>query len=110
MTSTSRIPQPVHGNAPPIVYVGPTLSASTVKALLPSSDIRPPIARGYLYRDREAGGAVFVILDGVFTQHLAISPREVVDVACDNALVIGASSMGALRAAECWPVGVQGVG
>jgi hypothetical protein len=63
-----------------------------------------------LYRDREAGGSVFVILDGVFTQHLAISPREVIDVTRDNALVIGASSMGALRAAECWPVGVKGIG
>jgi hypothetical protein len=34
----------------------------------------------------------------------------VIDVARDGALVVGASSMGALRAAECWPVGVQGIG
>ena len=110
MTSASLTAQHAHAEAPPIVYVGPTLSSSMIQELLPGAHIRPPIARGELYRDRESGGAVFVIIDGMFTQHLAISPREVVDVARDKALVIGASSMGALRAAECWPVGVQGVG
>jgi hypothetical protein len=94
----------------PVVYVGPTLSPREVRELLPRASVRPPAARGDLYRDREAGGAIFVLIDGVFTQSLAVSPREVIDLARDEALVIGASSMGALRAAECWPVGVRGVG
>jgi hypothetical protein len=93
-----------------VVYVGPSISPSAAAELLPGALIRPPIARGDLYRDREAGGAVFVMIDGVFTQDFAVSPREVVDVARDGALIIGASSMGALRASECWPVGVRGVG
>lgn len=94
----------------PIVYVGPSLSPSVAAELLPQALIRPPVARGDLYRDREAGGALFVVIDGVFLQELAVSPREVVDVARDGALIVGASSMGALRGAECWPVGVRGVG
>ncbi len=54
--------------------------------------------------------SVFVIVDGVFFQEEAVSPREVVEVLGDGALVLGASSMGALRAAECWPAGMRGVG
>ncbi len=70
----------------------------------------PPIARGDLSRDRSLGFRVFLILDGVFLQQLAISPREIIDVLRDGAIVFGASSMGAIRAAECWPAGMRGVG
>jgi hypothetical protein len=56
------------------------------------------------------GGSVFVIIDGVFHQEPAVPPREILDVLEDGALIVGASSMGALRAAECWPAGMRGVG
>ncbi len=105
-TSTSS------GNEPAVdlvVYVGPTLPAKTAAELVPGARVRPPLARGDLYRDREAGSAVFVILDGELGRR-CVSTREVIDVARDNALVIGAAGMGALRAAECWPVGVRGAG
>jgi hypothetical protein len=70
----------------------------------------PPLGRDDLYAARERGGSVFLIVDGVFGHRLAVSPREVVDVVRDGALILGASSMGAIRAAECAPAGVQGVG
>jgi hypothetical protein len=95
---------------PPIVYLGPSLSPEEALALLPGARIQPPIHRGELYRDRMLRYSVFVILDGAFFQNEAVSPREVVDVLGDGALVVGASSMGALRAAECWPAGMRGVG
>lgn len=94
----------------PLVYVGPTLSVAAVSELYPGCIVRPPIRRGDLYRDRMLRGAVFLILDGVFHQNQAISPREILDVLADGALVAGASSMGAMRAAECWPAGMRGVG
>jgi hypothetical protein len=94
----------------PVVYVGPTLHADDVRRWLPRCQPMPPVRRGDLYRDRLLGFRTFVILDGVFAQELAISPREVVDIAGDGGLVVGACSMGAMRAAECWPVGVEGVG
>ncbi|MBZ4420629.1 TfuA-like protein [Myxococcus sp. RHSTA-1-4] len=94
----------------PIVYLGPSLSRREAEALLPGGDFRPPVRRGDLYRARAEGGSAFLIVDGVFMQQHAISPREVVDVVRDGALVVGASSMGALRAAECWPAGMHGVG
>jgi hypothetical protein len=94
----------------PIVYLGPSLSRREAEALLPGGDFRPPVRRGDLYRARAEGGSVFLIIDGVFMQQHAVSPREVVDVVRHGARVVGASSMGALRAAECWPAGVHGVG
>jgi hypothetical protein len=94
----------------PIVHLGPSLSRGEAEALLPGGDFRPPVRRGDLYRARAEGGSVFLIVDGVFMQEHAISPREVVDVVRDGAWVVGASSMGALRAAECWPAGMHGVG
>lgn len=94
----------------PIVYLGPSLPRAVAEELLTEAEIRQPIRRGDLYRDRLKHGSVFVILDGIFFQEQAIPPREILDVLEDGALIVGASSMGALRAAECWPAGMRGIG
>lgn len=93
-----------------VVYSGPSVPSRLVQTLLPGCTLRPPIRRGDLYRDREQGGALFVLLDGVLIQEPALPLREIIDVLQDGATIIGAASMGALRAAECWPAGMQGVG
>lgn len=93
-----------------IAFVGPSISRAEAERLCPGLDLRPPIRRDDLYREREKGAWGFLIIDGVFMQEDAVSPREVVDVLEDGALVVGASSMGALRAADCWPAGPKGVG
>jgi len=97
-------------NLPPIVYVGPSLDPQLVGVHLPGAQVMPPVRRADLYRDRMLGFSFFVILDGVFFQQLAIPPREVLDVIADGGTVVGASSMGAIRAAECWPAGMRGIG
>ncbi len=94
----------------PVVYVGPTVSPDAVRRFLPNANVVDPIQRGALYKDRERGSQVFLILDGTFYQDQAVSPREILDVIADGGLVVGASSMGALRAAECWPAGMIGIG
>ena len=94
----------------PIVFIGPSARSESIRKILPNAMILPPIRRDQLYRAREQGGRVFLIVDGVFGHDLAVSPREVVDVLNDGAVIYGASSMGALRAAECWPAGMRGVG
>lgn len=94
----------------PIIHLGPSLPRREAETLLPGGDFRPPVRRGDLYRERARGGSVFVLIDGVFFQEHAISPREIIDVLRDGARVVGASSMGALRAAECWPAGMEGIG
>lgn len=92
------------------VFAGPSLSPHEAEATVPGVIVRPPAKRGNLWSAREAGARVIVLIDGVFAHHLAVSPREVVEVVRDGTCVIGASSMGALRAVDCRPVGVIGVG
>ncbi|WP_244512769.1 TfuA-like protein [Ensifer sp. LC163] len=79
-------------------------------SILPGAIIRPPARRGDLYACRILKHEFFLVLDGAFGNVLSISPREVVDVVQDGAVVVGASSMGALRAADCSPAGVHGAG
>jgi hypothetical protein len=95
---------------PPVVFLGPSAPASEILSILPDAIIRPPAKRGDLYAYRILRHELFLVLDGAFGNILAISPREVVDVVRDGAVVVGASSMGALRAADCLPAGVHGVG
>jgi hypothetical protein len=95
---------------PLIAFVGPSISRADADRLCPGLDLRPPARRDDLYREREKGAWGFLVIDGVFMQEDAVSPREVVDVLTDGALVVGAASMGALRAADCWPAGAQGIG
>jgi hypothetical protein len=95
---------------PPVVFLGPSAPASEILAILPDAIIRPPARRGDLYAHRILKHEFFLLLDGAFGNVLALSPREVVDVVRDGAVVVGASSMGALRAADCFPAGMHGVG
>jgi hypothetical protein len=94
----------------PLVYLGASLTREEARELAPGFDFADPIARDDLYRARASGRSTFLIIDGVFGHRLAVSAREVVDVVRGGGVVFGSSSMGALRAADCWPVGVRGVG
>lgn len=94
----------------PLVFLGPSASQAELAAILPTARFCPPVARDDLYRAREQGASIFLVLDGMFLHRLAVSPREVIDVIRDGALVLGAASMGALRGAECWPAGMHGLG
>ena len=102
MTATMRMP--------PVVFLGPSAPASDILSILPDAIIRPPARRGDLYAYRILKHEFFLVIDGAFGNVLSISPREVVDVVRDGAVVVGASSMGALRAADCFPAGAHGVG
>ena len=95
---------------PLIAFVGPSIPRAEADRLCPGLDLRGPARREDLYRARESGAWGFLLIDGVFMQEDAVSPREVVDVLEDGAFVLGASSMGALRAADCWPAGARGIG
>ena len=53
---------------------------------------------------------MFVILDGEFGQNLSVTPKEILAVLERGKTVIGASSMGALRASELDRSGMIGVG
>jgi hypothetical protein len=94
----------------PVVYLGPSLAHERARELLPGAIFRDPVRRGDLYRDRSISAGPLVLIDGVFHQENSVSPREISDVLANGAVVIGSASLGALRAAECWPAGMRGVG
>lgn len=68
----------------------------------------PPASRGDVERASHEYDAVLLI-DGVFHHDLAPSPKECY-AAAQRTRMFGAASMGALRAAECWPYGFTPLG
>src|SRR5882724_11574665 len=90
-----------------IVFSGPSLSEAEVQRLAACTHA-PPIKRGDLAAVDDHD--VFVILDGEFGQNLSVSPKEILAVLDRGKTVIGASSMGALRASELDRSGMIGVG
>jgi len=91
---------------PPIVYLGPSLPTAEAKLLL-DGDYRPPVKRSDLPTHYDG---IVVIIDGEFGQNLSVSPNEILALLDRGTVVAGASSMGALRAAELHPFGMKGYG
>jgi TfuA protein len=90
----------------PIVYLGPSLSLTEAQQLF-DADYRPPVKRGDLPQSFDG---TIVIIDGEFGQSLSVSPNELLRLLDQGTHIIGASSMGALRAAELHPYGMRGCG
>lgn len=104
----ARIDAPVLLRREPLgVYCGPSLPAQD-RIALPGVTYLDPVARGHIDRDIERFDALLMI-DGVFHHDLAPSPKEVYG-ALPVVRMFGAASMGALRAAECWPYGMTPLG
>ncbi|MFF6852759.1 TfuA-like protein [Streptomyces antimycoticus] len=92
------------------VFSGPTVPAARVRALLPGAVCHPPARHGDLLRLDAAPGDVVVIIDGVWHQSAPVRHKEILAVLAEGVRVVGAASMGALRAAELAPYGMTGVG
>ncbi len=101
-----------HGRPTPPVYVytGPTLRAAEVERVLPDSIVRPPVQRGDVLRAVGAGATAIAIIDGYFEVVPSVWHKEIVEALARGVAVYGASSMGAIRAAELGPLGMVGVG
>jgi TfuA protein len=90
-----------------IVFSGPSIAEAEVHQLAACTHA-PPIKRGDLAAVDDYD--VFVILDGEFGQNMSVSPKEILAVLDRGKTVIGAASMGALRASELDRSGMIGVG
>lgn len=89
----------------PVVFVGPSIPLHEARKIV-DADFRPPCRRGDLAN--LPGGSLIGLIDGVFYQNDAVSPRELVYALQRGVRILGSSSMGALRAVEV--PGIQGVG
>ncbi|MBC7465409.1 MAG: hypothetical protein H7256_05400 [Bdellovibrio sp.] len=92
------------------IYAGLSVSEKIVKKYLPQAQFSKPIKRNDLYDDLKNGVQVIGIIDGEFLQSLSVSPTEIHDVLRCGVSVYGASSMGAMRAAELSEYGMVGCG
>lgn len=91
-----------------VVFLGPSLAREDAERIL-DADYLPPICRGDLAKLPEHVRYVGII-DGEFYQSLSVSPKEVLKLLRRGVMVFGSSSMGALRAAETWKLGMIGIG
>jgi TfuA protein len=92
-----------------VVFLGPSLPEAEAREIL-DADYRPPAKRGDLFKAAKDGAEVICLIDGVFFQECSVAHKEVLYALDHGVKVIGASSMGALRASELDVYGMQGVG
>ncbi len=91
-----------------IAFVGPTISAHDAAKF--GCETRPPARQGDVWRALVARPRALVLIDGVFESQPSVWHHELRAALASGVAVFGASSMGALRAAELWREGMIGVG
>ncbi|MET4690539.1 TfuA-like protein [Sinorhizobium fredii] len=92
-----------------IVFVGPTVpDAATLvgDALV----VRPPATQGDILRAAYDGATAIGLIDGNFEYVAPVWHKEILFALSQGVTVVGAASMGALRAAECAAFGMVGIG
>jgi hypothetical protein len=92
-----------------VVFVGPSLPyAHDVAAA--DIDIRPPACQGDVMQAIADGATTIGVIDGQFETAAPVWHKELLFALSRKITVLGAASMGALRAAECAAYGMIGVG
>ena len=91
------------------VFLGPTLPAAEAHRELDAVYL-PPVSQGDVYRAASRGAQAIGIIDGYFDRVPAVWHKEILWAMAQGIPVYGSASMGALRAAELAPFGMEGVG
>lgn len=92
-----------------VIFLGPSLEVDTAEKILAARYL-PPAKRGDLTDVVNRGVKIIGLIDGFFFQNSAVAHREILYGLRKGISVVGASSMGALRAAELYPYGMIGIG
>jgi hypothetical protein len=91
-----------------LLFAGPSLSGAEPE--LDGVVLRPPAAHGDLVAAVLQGATAIGLVDGLFDAVAAVWHKEILFALSRGVHVLGAASMGALRAAECAPFGMEPVG
>jgi hypothetical protein len=92
------------------VFLGPSLPRRDAEAIV-AADYRPPVRQGDIYRlVSQARPEAIAVIDGYFQEVPSVWHKEILWALDQGVAVYGASSMGALRAAELHRHGMIGVG
>jgi hypothetical protein len=92
-----------------VVFLGPSLPVRDAAQIIPAEYL-PPAKRGDIPLVVHKGAKIICLIDGVFFQDCSVGHREVLAALGKKVRVIGASSMGALRASELDTLGMEGIG
>jgi hypothetical protein len=88
------------------IFIGPTGRGLDLSGLT----VLPPAQQGDIATEVLKGPDTLILIDGYFTQHLAPWHKEILFAIEKGCRVIGAGSLGALRAVECKRYGMEAVG
>lgn len=91
------------------VFLGPSLDITRASDIL-DAEYFPPVKMGDIFRVCKQSPDAIVIIDGIFEQTPAVWHKEILYAIDKGIPVYGASSMGALRAAELDTFGMIGIG
>jgi hypothetical protein len=92
-----------------IVFAGPSLFRADISAFS-QIEFRPPAASGDILAAIHEGAEAIGLIDGFYSDRAAVWHKEILYALSRGIPVLGAASMGALRAAECEPFGMIGIG
>jgi hypothetical protein len=109
MIETELILKEDHMEKVIIIFTGPSLHRDEAKKIL-DADYRPPVGRNDVLIALRDKPDIIGIIDGVFHQKPAVAHKEILIALDQGVIVVGGSSMGALRASELDDFGMIGVG
>ncbi|MCZ4092237.1 TfuA-like protein [Sinorhizobium psoraleae] len=102
---------PMNENQGPIlVFLGPTLRLTEAEAVLDAIYLRPVAQGDILLAAHAFRPRAMVLIDGQFEDRPAVRHKEILWAMAQGIVIIGAASMGALRAAELSDFGMIGIG
>ena len=82
------------------VFLGPTLHRTKARKLLRSAEYLPPVNGGDILSMLKYKPSYLAVIDGNFGTKPSVWHKEILYALCSGCAVLGAASMGALRAAE----------
>ncbi len=94
-----------------VIFIGPSISKQDASAVFGNALYLPPVSQGDVYKVcQEYTPRLIGIVDGYFETQPAVWHKEILYALSKGIHVVGASSMGALRAAEMRTYGMVGIG
>jgi hypothetical protein len=94
-----------------VIFAGPSLGKDAIESVVPDALVLPPAEQGDIdFAARQLGADAVGLIDGVHSQRLPPWHKEILGVLKEGTRVLGAASMGALRAVECQDWGMEPVG
>ena len=91
-----------------VLFAGPSLAGQSYDRT--GLDVRPPARQGDLHRAILDGADTIGLIDGVFGFVPSVWHKEILFALKQGIPVLGAASIGALRAGECAVYGMEAVG